>query len=302
MVILPSFAHMPVLSRLIITHKDPRAVAALRFGFESRGARVDVIADGAEVTALLDPVQATAKPSATPQLIIADSDSPTDGLALLGELRRAVKAGGRRVPILYLGAAASHDEALSAGASARLAQPAFLRDVVTVARLLANPKRNSKVAFGGELSDYGTPFLLIRAIIALRRSAILSMVRGLRRGEIRFYKGEVTSAQVGTLHGLAAFHQLLLWTQANFELRYDRIVRRQQIPLTPAELLADAARFLAEVRATLTELDPALLYGPNRALIEESNIPSDVRRVLQLIDGRRAFADILKVSNSRNGL
>ena len=59
----------------------------------------------------------------------------------------------------------------------------------------------------------------MRALSASSSKGVLTLVRGFRRGELRLYEGEVTSAQLGGLHGLAAFHQLLLWPEARFELQ-----------------------------------------------------------------------------------
>ena len=55
----------------------------------------------------------------------------------------------------------------------------------------------------GSLVEITGVFTLVRALAALGRSAVLTLIRGLRRGEVRFFHGEVTSAQVGLIHGQA---------------------------------------------------------------------------------------------------
>src|SRR5258706_13347253 len=92
---------------------------------------------------------------------------------------------------------------------------------------------------------------------SLGRSDGRTMTLGLPGGEVRFFNGEVTSAQVGLIHGQAALHQLLLWTDARFDFSHEDIVRRQQIPMSPDELFADAERFLESVRETAGGLSPA---------------------------------------------
>ena len=137
---------------------------------------------------------------------------------------------------------------------------------------------------------------------ALGRSAVLTLMRGLRRGEVRFFHGEVTSAQVGLIHGQAALHQLLLWTEARFDFRHEDVVRRQQIPLSPDELFADAERFLEGVR----ELERPAVAGDGaragrRSAIQSlgKQIPTEVHGVLRMFDGHRVLADVLEDSPYR---
>ena len=136
---------------------------------------------------------------------------------------------------------------------------------------------------------------------ALGRSAVLTLIRGLRRGEIRFYRGEVTSAQVGLIHGQAAFHQLLLWTDARFDFAHEDIVRRQQIPLSPDELFADAERFLEGVRESAELLSPSMVLEQDAQRVHElgKQIPTEVHGVLRMFDGHRVLADILEDSPYR---
>src|SRR5262249_59694140 len=73
----------------------------------------------------------------------------------------------------------------------------------------------------------------------------------------------VTGVQTCALpiYGQAALHQLLLWTDARFEYHHRDVVRRQQIPLAPDELFADAERFLEGVRESSGGLSPAMEIG-----------------------------------------
>jgi hypothetical protein len=238
---------MSVISKLIVVHSDPRTTEAVRYGFEREGADV-IAAPSGDLPALADT-----------QLIVAGSDNAEEGAALLDGLREDLQSAQALVPILYLGNGLSRSQAFEAGASEVLPQPAFIRDVVTAGTLLASPKKGPGEGASGELSDHYGVFYLVRTLSALGRRGVLTMIRGLRRGELRFYDGEVTSAQVGILHGMGALHQLLLWTEARFEFRREAVVRRQQIPLAPADTLADAARFLSEIKSVAEGLSPSPL-------------------------------------------
>src|SRR5262249_13507553 len=143
---------------------------------------------------------------------------------------------GVDAPIVFAGRGVAPDEAIAAGADEAVRHPAYLRDVVTIGRLLRGLPSGHRHHLVGNLLDVTGVFTLVRALSALGRSATLTLVRGLRRGEVRFYHGEVTSAHLGMIHGQAALHQLLLWTDARFDFRHQNVVRRQQIPLPADEL------------------------------------------------------------------
>jgi hypothetical protein len=293
---------MPVLSRVIVVSSEARVVDAVRFGFERAGASVAALPMADALSARL--VEEPAAGRATwPELVVAGVDTVEHAGALLGALRQAMRGKQREVPILCLGPSdLTRAAALEAGASELLLAPAFVRDTVTLGQLLVTAARaNRRHSVEGHLSDYGGVFFLARAMAAVGRTAVLSLVRGLRRGELRFYRGQITSAQVGMLHGMAALHQLLLWTRAHFELRDEDVVPRRQIPLSTEEILADAERFLHEMRSVMGGLAPAEVYELVPEQIERgtASIPAPVYRLVQLIDGYRTLADVIEESPYR---
>ncbi len=191
--------------------------------------------------------------------------SAGDAEAARGALAAATRirvAAGRPVPIIHLGGdgdGLTRAAAWDAGADEIIIPPSYLRDLVTVGHLmLAGPEQPAH--WVGQLAETVGVYFLIRALASLGRSGVLTMSRGLRRGEVRYYLGEVTSAQIGGLHGQAALHQLLLWTDGRYDFRREDVVRRRQIPLPPEELFADAERFLHGIRDASGELSPAMVF------------------------------------------
>jgi hypothetical protein len=277
---------MAGISKVVVVQRDRRAGQAIRLGFEREGTEV-VMADGAD-----DAASAVAGAG----LVVAGAGSSDEAAALLGRLTAARAAAGGDVPVLYVGNGASRRQALDAGADEVLPAPAFVRDVVTVGKLLAGTRPPARTQAQGDLGDTYGVFYLVRALAATGRSGVLSLVRGLRRGEVRFFEGEVTSAAVGGLHGQAALHQLLLWTEARFELRWEDVVRRGQIPLPRDELLRDAERFLHDLREVAGGLSPAAVYeqDPQRLGALAKKIPTEVHGVLRLFDGQRTVADVIE--------
>jgi hypothetical protein len=284
----------PVMSeprKVIVVHDDPRAAQGVRLGFEREGLEVTAGAVDAIVGELAGDAGSWWR-------------APATGDAARALMARLVTEGATRgaPPVLYVGNGISRADALAAGATAFLGRPAYVRDVVTIGRILAGRRPGNRAVMDGDLGASFGVFYLVRALAAIGATGTLLMTRGLRRGEIRFFEGEVTSAQVGGLHGQGALHQLLLWTEARFELREEPVVRRQQIPLSCEELLAGAERFLLDMRAVAGVLSPSAIYELDRSAVLQRHakaLPTEVHGVLRLFDGHRTVADALEDSPYR---
>jgi hypothetical protein len=280
-------------SKVIVLDPDPRAGRQVQLGFEREGVPTFVPSIPADAATLdLD--------GAEPGIVLVGG---RDGQAL--ELVRRAKAWltARRadVPIVSTGRGPSRRDLEAAGADEVISRPLYLRDVVTLARMLRGVPRAERDHLVGSLVETSNVLALVRAFSALGRSATLTLIRGLRRGEVRFFHGEVTSAQVGLIHGQAALHQLLLWTDARFDFAHEDIVRRQQIPLSPEELFADAESFLEGVREHAGNLSPASVLEQDTQRVHAlgKQIPTEVHGVLRMFDGHRVLADVLEDSPYR---
>jgi DNA-binding response OmpR family regulator len=282
---------------------DQKAAASLALGFQRDGTRVD------QVSRISDVLDLLAKPEDDrPDIVVAslNLEEKGDGLALVQAVRAAHDPGVRvelaRPPVILVGDGARRDDALAAGASAFIDKPAFVKDVVTLAGILVMSRDGLEPGWGGDLGALHL-YYVVRALGAARRTGVLTLVRAeaRRRGELRFYDGEVTSAQLGSLHGQAAFHQLLLWPEAHFDLRAEQVIRRQQIPLSPSELLVDAERFLRDYQELASGIAPSAIYEQDvrRAAEHADEIPKEVTPVLRLFDGLRSIADVIEDSPVR---
>src|SRR5205807_9623636 len=123
--------------------------------------------------------------------------------------------------------------AMAAGASDFLSTPLYVRDVISVGKLMllvrdavASTPAENEIELQARLSEYYGLYYLIRAMSATNRSGILQLNRGTKQGEVRFSEGAVTSAHVGTLQAFPALHQLLLWEEAAISLKLRPVVRR----------------------------------------------------------------------------
>ena len=281
-------------SKVLVLEPDPRAGRQLSLGFEREGIPVVVPQVPVDATKL------ELSPEQDPALVLVGG---VDGraLELVRRARKLVDQTRGDVAVVFAGRGVSRGDAIAAGAHEVVLGPAYLRDLVTLARILIGVTPAHRDHLVGNLAETTGVYTLVRALGALGRSAVLTLIRGLRRGEIRFYNGEVTSAQVGLIHGQAALHQLLLWTDARFDYSHEDIVRRQQIPLSPEELFADAERFLESVRETSGQLSPSMVLEQDVQRVHDlgKQIPTEVHGVLRMFDGHRVLADVLEDSPYR---
>ncbi len=283
------------LSKVIVIDADARARHQLGLGFAREGVRTASVAVPADPARLELPVD-DVPPGA---VIVGGSDDRV--LAVVKRVSEVLAERQQAVPIVFAGRGVRRADVEMAGAHEVLLVPAYLRDVVTVGRLVQNRTPAALTKLGGSLAELTGVLTLLRALSALGRSAALTMMRGLRRGEVRFFRGEITSAQVGLIHGQAALHQLLLWTDATFEYRHEDVVRRQQIPMSHDELFADAERFLAGVRESSGALSPSMVLEQDVQRVQAfgKQIPTAVHGVLRMFDGHRVLADVLEDSPYR---
>jgi hypothetical protein len=286
---------MPGLSKVIVLDPDARASRQLQLGFEREGIPAAAVAP--DLAADASPLELPGKD--TGLVVVGGADG--QAVELIRRARGWLDDHVIDAPIVFAGRGVTPDDAEAAGADEVVRHPAYLRDVVTIGRLLRGAPSGHRDHIVGSLVDVTGVYTLVRALSALGRSATLTLVRGLRRGEVRFYLGEVTSAQVGLNHGQAALHQLMLWTDARFDYHHEDIVRRQQIPLSSDELFADAERFLESVRASSGGLSPGMVLEQDIGRVQSfsKQIPTEVYGVLRMFDGHRALADVLEDSAYR---
>ena len=284
---------MQGLSKVIVLDPDARASRQVQLGFEREGVPVAVAAVPVDAGRIDLPAGETGL------VVVGGADG--QALELVRRARRVLDDQRIDAPIVFAGRGVRRLDAEAAGADAVVLQPAFLRDVVTIGRLLRGQPATQRAHIVGSLAETTGVFTLVRALAALGRSAVLTLIRGLRRGEIRFFHGEVTSAQVGLIHGQAALHQLLLWTEARFDFHHEDVVRRHQIPLSHDELFADAERFLEGVRDASGPLSPSMVLEQDTVRVQSlgKQVPTEVHGVLRMFDGHRVLADVLEDSPYR---
>jgi ActR/RegA family two-component response regulator len=288
---------MAKLSHLLLHDPDPSGLDTLSYVFEKEGCKVVGTSDPAKVMGL---VQA----EGPPLVLVALREPEQAAIDLIREM--TVNPRTRNVACMAIGPARWRGAAVQAGAFGLLASPVFLRDVLDASKLVAaatvpgsRPSPDTEVAL--KLSELGGVYYLIRALSAAGRSAAVELSKGSRRGELRFIDGELSSVQIGSLSGMAALHQALLWDEADLRLKFRNVVRRAgQLSLKSEELLEECDRFLRDFAHDVKDLGVAgTIYRPSSDARPTSSLPSEVVPLLRMFDGSRTLAQILEESPFR---
>jgi len=281
-------------SSLLLVDADLHGLETLTYGFEREGRKVTRTSD------LTRAVQLSR--TSTPELAVVMLREPTQpGLDVIASLRGV----HRQLPILALGPPELQTAARDAGANDYLATPTFIRDVVTVAKLVAlaveteaEPEQTDAEA---ALSEFHGLYYLLRAMAATTRSCVLRLARGPQRAEIRFANGKVISASARALQHLPALHHLLLWEEAGVSIRMGTVTTPSQFPLSAQEVLDECERFLRDFAHAARELGPAAtIYVPAAGSPQVAGIPaSQMAPLVRLFDGRRGLAEVVLESPFR---
>lgn len=286
---------MAELSHLLLFDSDPSGLDTLTYGFEKDGHSTVGTTDAAKARELILSGKAS--------LFLVRIRSP-ETVAL--DLIRTTGAAGK-VPCVGIGAAEARDKTLSAGALAFLSAPLFVRDAINACRLVAAgstprgaPSGDGEIAT--QLASFHGLYYLIRALTVMGRSAALDLRTPRQRGDVRFVDGVLASAELGSLQGFPALHQLLLWQDAELKLKFRNVLQRgRQFSLPASELVDECERFLRDFVHEIRDLGSAhtIYAAPPAAKAASGALAAEVTPVFRLCDGRRSLSDVLQESPFR---
>ena len=277
---------MARLSHVLVIDSDLQGLQAMSFGFEREGIRV---------TTAISPDAALANIQADrPDAVVVTLRQGADASRFILE----GLSTGSMLPVVAVGTE-DHRRAVVGQANVDfLTVPAYLRDVITATRMRAAARKDGKdPVVQGALSEYGL-FFLLRTILALKQSTIIQIERANRKGELKICKGELRTAQIGTITGAPALNQLLLWEEAALEVRFKAVTARSQFNNKGSALIEDVERFLRDFAHSARAL------GSAQTVYEVSSTSSvdvapEVAPVLRLFDGQRSISDVLDESPFR---
>jgi ActR/RegA family two-component response regulator len=282
-------------SSLLLVDADLHGLETLTYGFEREGRKVTRTSDLTRAVQL-------SRTSAAKLAVVMLREPAQPALDVIASLRGV----HRNLPILALGPPALQAAARDAGANDFLSTPTFIRDVVTVAKLVAlaaesdaSPDQTDSEA---ALTEFHGLFYLVRALAVTTRSCVLRLARGTHRAEIRFAEGKVVSASVQGLQKLPALHHVLLWEEAGVSIKMGAITAPSQFPLSAQEILDECERFLRDFAHAAHDLGPAktiYLPVPEPRPAVTGIQPSQMGPLLRLFDGSRWLSEVVLESPFR---
>ncbi len=243
-----------------------------------------------------------------PDMILSDTRLPgKDGFQLVAALR--ANAHWADIPLVFLSSDPSVESkmrGLSLGVEDYLTKPVYIREILTRVNLAMQRKeregigRTSKTRFAGSLADMGLVDLL-QTIDVSRKSGVLRLSSGLKRGSVFFNEGRVLDAELGALSGEAAIYRFLLWSEGEFELDFRDVRREDKFSVSTQGLLMEGMRRLDEWSRLQEQLPSmATVFDVNHDELAQrlAEIPDEINVVLRLFDGRRTLAEVLDESAS----
>ena len=275
---------------------------ALTFGFERDDFDVYCAEKAEEAQQLLEVSNA-------PLLVVSigsSVDARSDAMSFIGALRESAKHKG--VAIVALGRRELREDSLRAGADEFVAWPAFIRDAVTLSRLAIAARVSESGAVAqtsqsgtdvrGELEDYGVYFL-VRALASAGRSAVVEIDRASHKAHLHFARGELVTAKVGRLSGVAALHHLLLWGEASLRLRFVSPPGERKIQAPIDDLLQTGVAFVAEFEKLAERVGgPQATFEkrPERFSDPSVKVPPEVRAFAETVVGGGTLVDLVEGS------
>jgi DNA-binding response OmpR family regulator len=285
---------------LLLVDADPRSLRVLEVSLRKAGYSVTTSGDVDGALELLELVE--------PDMILSDTRLPgKDGFALVAALR--ANAHWVDIPLVFLSSDPSVESkmrGLSLGVEDYLTKPVYIREILTRVNLAMQRKeregigRTSKTRFAGSLSDMGLVDLL-QTIDVSRKSGVLRLQSGIKRGSVFFNEGRVLDAELGALSGEAAIYRFLLWSEGEFELDFRDVRREDKLSVSTQGLLMEGMRRLDEWSRLQEQLPSmATVFDVNHDELAQrlAEIPDEINVVLRLFDGRRTLSEVLDESAS----
>jgi DNA-binding response OmpR family regulator len=283
---------------LLLIDADPRSLRVLEVSLRKAGYSVTTSGDVDSALELIE--------LAEPDMIIADTRLPgKDGFALVGELRARPEA--QHIPLMFLSSDPSVESkvrGLELGVEDYLTKPVYIREILGRVSLVMERKqreglgRTTKTRFAGSLEDMGLVDLL-QTIELSRKSGVLKLSSGPRRGSVFFNEGRIIDAELGKLTGETAIYRFLLWNEGSFELEFREVRSEDKLGISTQALLMEGVRRLDEWGRLLEQL-PALdsvLEVQHAELMQRlGEIPDELNTVLRAFDGQRDLTEILEVA------
>ncbi|MCA9673681.1 MAG: DUF4388 domain-containing protein, partial [Myxococcales bacterium] len=290
---------------LLLVDGDPRSMRVLEVSLKKAGFNVTTAVNGSDA---MDKIGL-----ALPDLILSETKlDVVDGFALCQKLKANPSWAG--IPFVFLTAQTEIEhkiKGLELGCDDYLTKPIYIKEIVTRVRILLQKqqrsrleqKREGRTRFTGKLSDMAVVDL-IQTIELSRKSGVIQFHAegGPDDGKIAaiyFRDGKVIDAEMGSLQGEDAVYRLLTWNDAEFEVVFRTVRRREVIEMSTQGLLMEGMRRLDEwgrLLEQLPNLDARFEVDVKELSGRLGEVPDEHNAILKLFDGRRSLMEVIDAS------
>ena len=245
----------------------------------------------------------------TPDLIITDADLPDlNGIALLQNLKETPET--ESIPVIFLTARSGLQDrlrAFEAGVRDYMVKPLHVAEIVARVNMIFGRHRRLETATARSASgkkgrlEENSVAQLIAQLGVLRWSGILNVTNRFQKsGQIFFRKGAVVNGIYGPFRGQRAIFQMMAWDRGLYSLVSQPIEVTDDIPVSNLGLLLQGFDRIRQREEFLKELpSPDIVFSVKSdflRILEERPISSDVRKFVELFDGRLSVLQILDES------
>jgi DNA-binding response OmpR family regulator len=283
---------------LLLVDADSRSLRVLEVSLRKAGYSVTSCASAEEALEFVE--------LARPDLILSDTVlGDLDGFAFVERLRERKDLAD--VPLMFLssdGSVESKVRGLELGVEDYLAKPIYIKEIITRVNLVLQRferqglERRSltKTRFSGSLSEMGLVDLL-QTIDISRKSGVLHLSHGDKRGAVFFDEGSLAHAELGSLRGEHAVYRFLVWNDGQFDLEFRPVrIGERTIQTSTQGLLMEGMRRVDEWGRMLEQLPPLdrIFEVDDASLVERlAEIPDELNDLLRLFDGQRSLMQVV---------
>ncbi|MCU0676147.1 MAG: DUF4388 domain-containing protein [Myxococcota bacterium] len=283
---------------LLLVDADSRSLRVLEVSLRKAGYSVTSCASAEEALEFVE--------LARPDLILSDTVlGELDGFGFVERLRERKDLAD--VPLMFLssdGSVESKVRGLELGVEDYLAKPIYIKEIITRVNLVLQRferqglERRSltKTRFSGSLSEMGLVDLL-QTIDISRKSGVLHLSHGDKRGAVFFDEGSLAHAELGALRGEHAVYRFLVWNDGHFDLEFRPVrIGERTIQTSTQGLLMEGMRRVDEWGRMLEQLPPLdrIFEVDDASLVERlAEIPDELNDLLRLFDGQRSLMQVV---------
>ncbi len=222
---------------------------------------------------------------------------------MLAQIRQA--SGDKVIPIVFASHPRSLDERLAwleLDVDEVVNKPCEIDEIVVRFEVLIKEAREandspkmSTPGFSGSLAEMSLVDLL-QTLDVGKKTAVIHLQKADRQGRVYVTEGEVIDAELEQLEPRAALLRMFTWNEGQFSVSITGHDRPRRVFSAAQELISEGVTRLyrwEQLSRELPALQSVVLRAPDRSDVK---LMKDEQRILEMVDGKKRFIDIIEES------